>query len=251
MSQQNNIRKVFLMALSEPEYARVDYWIAEGKKSIYRKETFINKLVDAHLHYEHMISKKEAEFKAINPAGTISNPGLPLVYETDHELTGHLRKEQLNELGKSLLELYKFWFPKKFNINTEDINNVQPIHWLKGVESLRLFINELIRAGLIEDRETEEVIQEHFKVDGQMPTKKSKPISWYDSLSLLAYLIESLDRKFINPDSLWRDTMPHFIKNNETPQNMKQTANRYKNNKSGKPQNYEIVDQIIKSLPFT
>jgi len=214
MSQQNNMRKVLLMALSEPEYARIDYWIAEQEKGSYRKLTFIKKLLDAHEHYEYAISKRKAEFKVLNPEGTVSNPGIPLFYETDGELTGHLNHKVLTELGSSIVELYKLWYPEKQETKIKQ-DNIQPIHWLKGVESLRQFIEELKSAVLIESRETEQLIQEHFYVDGQMPTKEPQSIKWLIESQYLAYLMHRLAEEFIIniKGKKHQLTASHFISN--------------------------------------
>jgi len=439
------------MALSEPEYARVDYWRAEQKDSKYSKANFVRKLIDAHDQLLHRIESKEAEFKALNPDAGEPNYGLPLVYETDNELNGHIKKSDLNELSISLSDLAKsfelyggsddgkkqnkssikidkeeiklfchddfgiemyqkvksifdndneagyvgfkivtdlaqvakmfedqpfkvisyirsylsnylsfnsatskkllnvviqilekrdenktsglkliiaelrssdFEYPddsfqedvspldtgsemkgrkteyfgveyidvetyvkgygvafgliepkkekfKKFIAEYKDELHAYldlkgktrysksseikkervPIHWLNGEKSLRQFIDSLKSAGLIENRETDEIIKEHFDVDGKKPTNKEpQPIIWLESLSLLAYMIEALDRKYIKPDNIWSDTMPHFLKNGQTPENMRQTANRYKDNKTGKPKGYQIIDDIFGKL---
>jgi len=249
MSQQNNMRKVLLMALSEPEYARIDYWIAEQEKGSYRKLTFIKKLLDAHKHYEYAISKRKAEFKVLNPEGTVSNPGIPLFYETDGELTGHLNHKVLTELGSSIVELYKLWYPEKQETKIKQ-DNIQPIHWLKGVESLRQFIEELKSAVLIESRETEEIIQEHFSVDNQVPTKEAKPINWLGTTVLLAYLIKELTIKpkmhdsFMESKNLWQVTNLHFtIKGKEIHRSL---VNDIK--QSRYPNGCNKIDTILKRL---
>lgn len=145
-----------------------------------------------------------------------------------------IAEEELFELKKRIFKAPQI--PKR---------SKKPIYWKKSVETLRHFLDSLKSNGLIENRDTDDIIQEHFFVDGGINTKESQPIKWMSTLSLLAYMIESLDRKYIQPDNLWHDIMPHFSKSGQTPQNMRQTANRYKNNKSGKPKAYQIIDDLL------
>ena len=50
---------------------------------------------------------------------------------------------------------------------------------------------------MIENRETDEIIQEHFLVDGKMPTKAPQPIKWLIESKYLAYLMHRLAEEFI------------------------------------------------------
>lgn len=121
---------------------------------------------------------------------------------------------------------------------------VIPIHWLQGKDSLRLLIDELKSAGLIEGRETEDVIQEHFVVDGQMPTKEPEPIIWKGNKVLLAHLISDLDSiKAIKSDHFWKVTAPHFEWKGKIPKGLRQLAtnNPY-------PNNIELIEKIIKKV---
>lgn len=74
---------------------------------------------------------------------------------------------------------------------------IQPIHWNKGVESLRLFLQSIKKDSLIENREADEIIQEHFYVDGQEPTKEPQPIKWLIESQYLAYMMHRLAEEFI------------------------------------------------------
>lgn len=122
---------------------------------------------------------------------------------------------------------------------------LKPIYWLKSSESLRKFVDEIKKAKMIQDYETDDIIEAHFSIENDMPIYCPKPINWLSSISLLAYMIERLDKKFIKPDNLWGDIVPHFSKDGKLPQNMRQTANRYKNNKERKPKDFELVDDIM------
>ena len=151
-------------------------------------------------------------------------------------------------------------FLKMLKLETPDIINkmrslksdnlIQPIHWPKGEESLRQFLDIIKSAGLIESRETDEIIQEHFYVDGKMPTKEPQPINWLKSKVLLAYLIQELSTKpnmykpFIEPDKKWQLTELHFtVKGKEIGRSL---VNDIK--QSRLPNGCEEIDSILKRL---
>lgn len=137
----------------------------------------------------------------------------------------------------------------KFEDIEPHINKIQPIKWLKSDEALRQLIEALKKNGLIQSRETENIIQEHFRQSHKEP----KPINWTAPVSLFAYLIEELNKDgaikpISHPDYIWYDIAPHFLIKGEAPKSLRQTANRYKQNKSGKPKHHEKIDNIIQSL---
>ena len=136
----------------------------------------------------------------------------------------------------------------KFDEKPADLQaNNNYINWVKKDDTLKQFIEELIDQNLIEQREPQDIIKDHFEPSSK-PNKEPKPIIWLDTIALLAYMIESLDQQYIKPKHLWNDTAFHFLVEGKTPQNMKQIANGFKRNKSGKPKNYNIVDNIISDL---
>lgn len=124
-----------------------------------------------------------------------------------------MRQKDENEFTKKRREIYFNAFPVQYtrmynfrrmlyrylesSSSSIETSSMISIHWLKGEESLRLFIEELISAGLIENRETEEIIQEHFYVNGNMPTKEPEPIKWLIESKYLAYLMHRLAEEFI------------------------------------------------------
>lgn len=125
--------------------------------------------------------------------------------------------------------------------------DLSPVKWLKSEDSLRKFIEMLISHKLIEKNDIDLLMgnfNSGFNVGEHIP-----PLVWLDSVALLAYMIEKIDNEYIKPRNLWKDITPHFAVDGKAPKNMKQTANRYKNNKSGKPKNYQLIDQIISNLP--
>ena len=133
--------------------------------------------------------------------------------------------------------------------DAEEAPKMQPIKWHKSEEALRQLIEALKKNGLIQSRETENIIQEHFRQSHKEP----KPINWTAPVSLFAYLIEELNKDgaikpISHPDYIWYDIAPHFLIKGEAPKSLRQTANRYKQNKSGKPKHHEKIDNIIQSL---
>jgi len=138
----------------------------------------------------------------------------------------------------------------RFDGKEPQINNIQPIHWLKGEESLRQFLDIIKSASLIDSRETDDIIQEHFLVDGQEPIKEPQPINWLKSKVLLAYLIQELSTKpnmhkpFIEPDKKWQLTELHFtVKGKEIGRSL---VNDIKQSRF--PNGCEEIDSILKRL---
>ena len=138
----------------------------------------------------------------------------------------------------------------RFDDKEPQVNNTQPIHWLKGEESLRQFLDIIKSAGLIDNRETDDIIQEHFLVDGQEPIKEPQPINWLKSKVLLAYLIQELSTKpnmhkpFIEPDKKWQLTELHFtVKGKEIGRSL---VNDIKQSRF--PNGCEEIDSILKRL---
>jgi hypothetical protein len=237
-----SMNKVFLMALSEPEYARLDYWIAEQKKSKYSKEVFFKMMLDAFHHYESQIDMKDAEARAYNPDAEIAHR-IPLIYETDHELSGHIGKSELLSLLLSIQKLSNIWYPDNDKSDNE-INNIQPIHWLEKEESLRLFLQSIKKEGLIENRDTEEIIQEHFR----QTDKKPQPIHWRKSNRLLIYLFNKLSEAG-RVDTMGRQFQlitEHFLDKNG--QSFKRDSLKQDNQNmkySSDPRGSKTIDSII------
>jgi hypothetical protein len=165
-----------------------------------------------------------------------------LMYPTKFYCLYKLRNLLIDLKRKHTSAIYRFDDEPK-----PQIANSQHINWLESDESLEQFINALQEQSLIQSVETEAIIQEHFKPQ-RAQNSKYEPILWLETIALLAYMIESLDQQYIKPQNIWSDTAPHFSKNGQTPKNLRQTSNRFKQNKSGKPKNYKLIDNIIKSL---
>lgn len=121
-------------------------------------------------------------------------------------------------------------------------STVKPIHWLNGEESLRQFIEDLKRAGMIEKRETEDIIQEHFEVDGKKPVNQPKPIVWTGTKVLLAHLISGLD-DILEIRHIWKTITPHFHWKGKVPTGLRQSAgsNPY-------PNNIAKIEGILRSI---
>jgi hypothetical protein len=250
MKSDKQINKILLMALSEPEYARPDYWNAQQKISIYsQKIVFLNKLLDAYEHYIKRIDKDEYEVRIANPDAEISC-SIPLVYETDGELRGHLSRNDLISLFYSIRELTEMWFPTKKTAEKE-IKYTQPIKWLKSEDSLRQLIDALKENGFIQKRDAEDIIL-HFTVsDTEAKQAQLEPISWLKSKALLAYLIDMLSKKpeqsapFIDSNKKWELVKLHFVVNGNKitrslVNDLKQTIY---------PNGSNVIDGILNRLP--
>lgn len=240
----DEINEIFTTPKGEPKFACLNYWESKQTESSYSKSEFINKLLQSYRLYDEQLKFKEKHlpFDSHIPLENGDNlfnekPGI------------YLSRKELSQLLKHLNSLYQKWFPNnpKFISKSNFYRNKNSINWLKADDTLEQFIEALKEHNLIEAKETEAIIKDHFK-PAKEQNKKPEPINWLETNSLLAYMIESLDQQYIKPTNLWSDTVSHFSVNGQTPQNMKQTANRYKQNKSGKPKNYQIIDSIIQSL---
>lgn len=245
--RKENFNKILLMALSEPEYARVDFWIAEQKDSKYSKKVFLKKLMDSYQHYEYQIDKKEAEARAYNPDAEITWR-LPLFYETDHELIGHVGRSELHSLLLSIKKLLNKWYPDNDESDNQ-AKQIQPIHWLKGEKSLRQFIDSLNSAGLIDSRETDDIIQEHFRQTDQTP----QPIQWSKSNRLLIYLFNKLTEAGLidTMDRQFQLISEHFLSKKGQPlkaDNLKSDSYNMKTFFTSEPKGSETIDRIIQEL---
>jgi hypothetical protein len=183
---------------------------------------------------------------------TIDIEKLIATHEVDYFSPFRLRNKEVVEfhslfrLRNILIKLKKKHTDAVYRFDDKDpqVNIIQPIHWLKGVESLRQFIELLKSAGFIENRETEEIIQEHFDVDGQKPTKEPEPIVWEATKVLLAHLINDLDSiNAIKADHIWKVTAPHFEWNGKTPSGLRQSVNN-----NPYPNDIEKIESILKVL---
>lgn len=156
-------------------------------------------------------------------------------------------ENELDEMREYLISIQTSKLEDKSIFQNVDSKH---INWLKSDESLEQFIEALKEQNLIKAKETEAIIKEHFEAQIEQNTEP-EPIQWLESIALLTYMIEQLNKRidqYINPENLWHDTAPHFSVNGKTPKNLRQTSNRFKQNKTGKPKNYKTIDSIIKSL---
>jgi len=130
---------------------------------------------------------------------------------------------------------------KSFSGNVEE--PVQPIKWLKSEEALWQLIESLKKNGLIQSRETEDIIQ-HFEVTGREAKQaKLEPISWLKSKALLAYFIRQLNNSgSIDVENIWHELEPHFYINGKAVTGLRQSeASTYSSPKSS-----DIIDRLIK-----
>lgn len=128
-------------------------------------------------------------------------------------------------------------------------NNLKPIIWLNP-EVLNQFVESLKAHQLIEERETEEIINNHFKaLTGQ--NGESEPIKWQKSNRLLSYLITELSKAELieTEGKQWKLISEHFIRKNGENFNtdsLKQDALNMKY--TSHPNGYKIVDKVINSI---
>lgn len=142
----------------------------------------------------------------------------------------------------------KHGFPNEWKFKSNSIvTEINPIHWLKGEQSLRLFIEELKSAGLVEERKTEDIIQEHFKQSDQTPN----PFKWTNTNRLLIYLFKRLSESGLvdTMDKQFKLITEHFLDKKGQPfkrNSLKQDSYNLKYNSDPKGSN--IIENIISKL---
>jgi len=244
MSQDIIIRKTLLLSLSEPEYARVDFFKAKQADSIYSEKVYALKLQEA---LEYYISKVRNREKQVNTLGNhVYDFKLSLFNETEGELYGHLGYGELESLANSISQLVDSWYPKKGD-KIPQVKNMHPIHWLKGDESLRQFLDIIKSAGLIENRVIDEIIQEHFR----QTDKKPQPIQWSKSNRLLIYLFNKLTEAGLidTMDRQFKLITEHFLDRHGQKFKRDSLKQDFQNMKySSDPRGSKTIDKIIQEV---
>jgi len=133
----------------------------------------------------------------------------------------------------------------KFDDAEPQVNNIQPIHWLKGEESLRKFLDNIKSTGLIENRETDDIIQEHFR----QSDKKPQPIKWSKSNRLINYLFWQLrEAGLIDKERKYKIITEHFLNRHGKPLKRDSLKNDIDEIKYNSPKGSKVIDNIIESL---
>lgn len=133
-----------------------------------------------------------------------------------------------------------FILQKYINCIEQDLNK---INWCKSEEVLRQLIDALKENELIQQRETDSIIQ-HFNVSGKEPVQvELSPISWLKTKALLAYFIRRLHTSnLINVDNLWHEMEPHFLINGKAVKELRKSEASTYGNLIGS----DIIDKLIK-----
>lgn len=213
MSKLEQVKQDFLQALAEPEYARVDFWQSKQSESGLSNIVYLKMLMDACKFYQSQINNQQFYYNSLG--NQVSDIKLPLHILTGGYMSGHLGYSELQSLLTSIKDLSDYWFPEQCNKES-----IQPIKWLKSDEALRQLIEALKENGLIQSRETEDIIQ-HFEVSGREAKQaKLEPINWLKSKALLAYLIDMLSKEpepsapsapFMDSIKKWELVKLHFV----------------------------------------
>jgi len=98
----SSINEILLMALTEPEYSRVEFWEGQQKESIYSEKVFWQKLNESWQYYSNKIYGKISEKEILG--AKITDYALPLLFETNQKLTGHFGIGELITLYDALVE---------------------------------------------------------------------------------------------------------------------------------------------------
>ena len=135
----------------------------------------------------------------------------------------------------------------RFDDKEPQVNKIQPIHWLKGEDSLRQFLDTIKNAGLIEIRETDEIIQEHFRQTDKSP----QPIQWSKTNRLLIYLFSKLTKAGLvdTMDRQFKLITEHFLDKKGQPFKRDSLKQDFQNMKySSDPRGAKTIDKIIQEL---
>ena len=161
------------------------------------------------------------------------------------ELCNELKKQKMLNSIDQYCELSHSILRK--NDNTD----ITPIKWLKSEEALRQLFESLKENGLIQSRETEDIIQ-HFYLSGtEAKQAQLEPINWLKSKALLAYLIDELTKQpkqsepFIDSNKKWELVKLHLVVNS------KEIARSLRGDlsQSPYPNGSDNIDTILKRLP--
>ena len=155
----------------------------------------------------------------------------------------------LRDLRDILIELKRKHTDAVYRFDDKElqINNIHPIHWIKGEESLRLFLDTIKNAGLIEIRETDEIIQEHFRQTDKSP----QPIKWSKTNRLLIYLFSKLTKAGLvdTMDRQFKLITEHFLDKKGQPLKRDSLKQDFQNMKySSDPRGAKTIDKIIQEL---
>ncbi len=100
---------LFLEALAEPDYSRVEFWEKHQPESGYSKGVFWMKLNEWFEYYNQKIKRGINETNAFLIDTKVTDARFPLFHETNGKLLGHIGKNELASLGLSLQLLCKDW----------------------------------------------------------------------------------------------------------------------------------------------
>lgn len=130
--------------------------------------------------------------------------------------------------------------------------DVYPIQWEKSEELLKDFLDALKEKGFIEERDTKDIINEHFKIGSQLPTNEPRPIKMLKTNRLLAYLIFKLTQSGLIDDSLsmWQIIGKHFSKSNGESFKIETLVSDWSNTEgyNYKPKGHKTIDKIFEAL---
>lgn len=147
-----NIKEIFLMGLSEPDYSRIEYWKKLQKESGFSEIIFLRKLIDCSKSFNEVIESNIN--KHIYWGNDILDFKLPLYPETNGKLNGHFGKNELIILNESIGK----WLNEIKN-NVNNIGNIR-VEFIKTynqevtTERKEKLQNDLSKIESIEDKIT-------------------------------------------------------------------------------------------------
>lgn len=135
-------------------------------------------------------------------------------------------------------------------------NQMEVIGWKGSLEQLNFIHAELVTAGFIMPNSD---FMRHFRIGDETDGFEENsivPIFWYNSFSLLVYLLEELKRKRLFKLGLnfQKISETHFIKGKGKDRGFPWTGHHqakenYRQNQFGKPRGFSDIDHIIARIP--
>ena len=245
---------IFIDYKREKEFIEKEFseWMSGSPKSEWTDSDYLEMEVAIKKARESKIKKLDDELSSVNPSEAVAI--------LDKLLYGLRRKELLTEVGaaftdwgdwddwhRKYLICAKNYHQKRLSIKPPKQKNRTTYQWQGNAdkelpELYSLLVNEY---NLIASDTTLEQFTDIFT--GQS-IDYIDPIKWSASKSLNAYFIERLISKnklskAINTD-VWEISKSCFIDGT----NFSQLIDNYNNSKTGKPRNYNLIDDLLNAL---
>lgn len=243
----NEAKMILFESLLHSKNTKVDFFINKQKEIGITPLNYISDLVDEYENlYERVntVTHKSWEIDEITKKKKYHKQTILLNTETNGLMCGQIDCNNIFEIGEPLLEYGRLIQNKSQKKKSQKKTSYL---WLNNPdkELPELFSLMINKKNLISSDTTYEQFKAVFT--GQ-PIQSINPIKWNATKSLNAYFIEQLINKnklskAINTD-IWEISKYCFSKGT----NFSQLIDNYNNSKTGKPKNYNLIDDLLNAL---